>query len=278
MPIISSPLNPHNAIESATFVVGFAKGLPKPTIEQIRDRLRELSAELPGESSVGSLQMGAVLGNSVNQFAFETPEAARFVAKPDGTHAWSVQAVGNLVQVQCFDYTNFAEVWTRAKRYLLCALPALEGTMPVMEVGFQVIDKFTYPEGADWNDYELAELYQPASELLTPKASKSGALWHVFQGWFAPASQGRVLHQLNISNTILQHNQQLCAVIDHRGALRTPEDHSAFLLGPFIEVSADGSVGLDEIFEKLHDHNRDTIEALLTAEKLQQIGIAKTGE
>lgn len=274
MALVSTPLNPNNAIESATFVIGLARGLSKPTLDLIAEKLLEFDEELPGESaSLTNLQMGGLIG--VNHFAIETQEAARFVSRPNGTLEWTVQAVGNLVQVQCFNYTNFADVWARARRYLLCALSAVESEIPAVEVGFQVIDKFLYPDNAEWDEYDMAELFNVHSGLLTPKSQKSGALWHVFQGWFESHPPTRVLHQLNISNTVLQPKRQLCAIIDHRGALRTAEDNQLFELRSLIEKESNGSVELDAIFKNLHDKNRDTIEDLLNSAKLQQIGIKK---
>jgi len=274
MALQSKPLKEHNAIERVSFVVAFSRGLPQSKLNEVRSALEDFAQELPGVGpGVAPLQMA---GMQVGQgFAIETAEASRFIAKPDGMPAWAVQAVGNLVQVQCFEYTSFAEVWTRARRYLLRALSCIDEDAPVAEVAFHVVDKFEYPQGANWQEYELAELFNPASIYLTPKAQISGALWHVYQGWFEPHDGARILHQLNLSTSVVLPDQQLNAIIDHRGALRANGDSDMLAFKPLVAHRDDGSVQLDEAFLTLRTHNRQAIENLLQPKKLRLIGIGQ---
>lgn len=276
MEFASKPLKPQNAIESATFVVAFAQGLAKPTLDRIQNSLRALHVELPGEGKgVAPIQFG---NPSANSIGIEVMEVSRFFANPNGTPQWSVQAIGNLVQVQCFEYTSFPEVWGRARKYLLCALEGVEPDILVNEVGFQVVDKFEYPAGSDWSDYQMEELFNNKSKYLTENSWGSGNLWHVFQGWFESYDEGRVLHQLNISNTVTLANQQLCAVIDHRGALRGKTDTERFDFKPLLNSIGEGRIELDNIIGYLHKRNRDVIEDLLNPNKLKSIGIEKGNE
>lgn len=274
MALQSKPIKPHNAIESVSLVMAFARGLPSPTLEKIRAALAEFSEELPGTGSGFSpLQLGAMQASG--GMSIEVPEVSRFIARPDGNAAWAVQALANLVQVQCFEYTNFADVWAKARRYLLRALSCVDSDTPLVEIAFQVVDKFQYPVGGDWADYDIAELFNPASIYLTPKSLGSGALWHVYQGWFEPHNGARILHQLNLSNSVVLPGQQLNAIIDHRGAVRALKDSEMLSFKPMIDIKADGTVQLDEVFSTLHKRNRQAIEDLLQPEKLRLIGITK---
>lgn len=274
MALQSTPIKQHNAIESVFFIVAFARGLPSPTLEKIRTALAEFSQELPGTGpGVSPLQLGGMQPGG--GMSIEVPEASRFIARPDGNPAWAVQALANLVQVQCFEYTSFAEVWARARRYLLRALACVDSDMPMAEIAFQVVDKFSYPVGGDWAEYDVTELFNPDSIHLTRKARESGALWHVYQGWFEPHNGARILHQLNLSNSVVLPEQQLNAIIDHRGAVRALKDSEMLAFEPMIEVKADGTVQLDEVFDTLHQRNRTAIEDLLQPEKLKVIGITK---
>lgn len=273
MALASKPLKPQNAIESATFVVAFAQGLAKPILDRIQNSLRSLSIELPGEGKgVAPIQFGNSKATSIG---IEVMEVSRFFANPNGTPQWSVQAIGNLIQVQCFEYTKFTEVWARARKYLLCALEGVEPDMLVNEVGFQVVDRFEYPAGSAWSDYKMGELFDIESKYLTKNSWNNDALWHVFQGWFEPYAEGRVLHQLNVSNTITLANQQLCAVIDHRGTLRGKTDAERIELKFLLKSVENGRVELDNIIQYLHDRNCDVIEDLLNSDKLKSIGIEK---
>lgn len=273
MALVSTPLKPNNAIESVSFVVGFARGLSQATLLNVKAALQSLK-DLPGVGSgVAPIQLGGM--PNANSFGIEVMETSRFIAKPDGTPSWLVQAIGNVVQVQCLEYTNFQDVWQQARRYLLCALSAVEVDTPVAEVGLQFIDKFLYPAGGDWNEYEMKELFNPDSIHLTRKSLRSGALWHVYQGWFEAQANTRILHQLNLSNTVVLANRQLSAVIDHRGALRAPTEGGLLDFKPLVATKADGTIELDDVFRTMHLQNRATIEDLLNKDKLQLIGINK---
>lgn len=274
MALESKPLNKANAIESASFVVGFVRGLAKPTYKKIGEALASLEEELPG---VGPDQADVSLGvmAQLPGLRIQTPQATRFVAKKDGTNEWFVQATGNVVQVQCHEYTSFQEVWKKASRYLACALGAIEENVPIAEIGFQVIDRFDYPASADWTDYDIAELFNPQSIYLTPNALRNGPLWHVFQGWFDDFEGNRILHQLNLTGTQASGTQQLQAFIDHRGALRGPSEGKTLELKPFLSQQDTGKTKLDALFEVLHKMNRGVIEDLLTPQKLELIGISK---
>lgn len=274
MALISTPLNQKNAIESASFVVVFVRGLAKPTFAKVSQALATLADELPG---VGSEEVDISMGAmpQVPGLRIKTLQTSRFAAKKDGTPAWLVQATGNVVQVQCHEYTKFQDVWSVARRYLLCALSAIDEQIPVAEIGFQVIDKFTHPAGGSWADYEMTELFSPNSVYLTPKSLQSGVLWHVYQGWFDQFDDNQILHQLNLSNTVVNSTQALHTFIDHRGALRSKSDDKPLELTPFVEMQEDGAVKLDALFNELHVKNRAVIEDLLTPEKLHLIGIDK---
>lgn len=274
MALVSTPLNPNNAIESASFVVVFVRGLAKPSFIKLSQALASLADELPGvgpeEVDIATSGMPKLPGLRI-----KTMQTSRFTAKKDGTPAWLVQATGNVVQVQCHEYTKFKDVWGTARRYLQCALSAIDEQIPVAEIGFQVIDKFTHPEGGDWAEYEMTELFDSESVYLTPKSRNSGVLWHVYQGWFDEFDGNQILHQLNLSNTVVNATQALHTFIDHRGALRSPSEEKLLELKPFVEPQTDGSFKLDALFNELHVQNRAVIEDLLTPEKLELIGIVK---
>lgn len=274
MSLDSTPFAKSNAIESASFVVAFVRGLEQPTIQRISAALESLKSDLPGAGG-GTVDIRVSGMPQIPGLSIKAMEASRFKAKADGTHAWQVQAIGNLVQVRCSEYTNFGAVWRDARKYLLCALSGVTEEIAVAEIGFQVIDRFTYPAGADWSAYDMAELFNPATVYLTPKSFKAGAMWHVHQGWFDAHDGRRVLHQLNLTNTLTAAEQALQTVVDHRGALRGATDADTLDLMEFTQPANDGLTRLDSLFKSLHRQNRAVIEDLLTAEKLKSIGITK---
>lgn len=272
MALVSTPLNEHNAIESASFAVVFARGLARPTFEKIREALNIFEKELPGAGAgEATLQMQGL--PQIPGFGIKTLEASRFVAKLNGTPSWLVQAMGNMVQVQCHDYTSFQEVWPKARRYLLCALNAIDENIRVGEVGLQIIDRFKHTaEGVD--AYDIKELFNPATRYLTPHALNAGAFWHVYQGWFDSYEDKRILHQLNLSNTLGNAKQELHTIIDHRAALRAAADGGTLELKAFVDdPQASTTSALDTLYDTLHKQNMAVIKNLLNPEKQEAIGI-----
>lgn len=272
MTAVSQPKNANNAIEAALFVVALAQPLDPHTLARVGDALNTLAEDLPGGGVNGAMQPGSVIQLGAAMPSMFGAEVMRFKALPNGIHEWRVHVTGNMVQVSCLGFSDFGEVWNKAKRYLITALGALDAQAPVAEVGYQVVDKFEYPIGMTAQDYDMAELFRKDSELLTPQAWKSGLMWHVYQGWFEhqPLQAHRYLHQVNVSNTEGIANQVL-NIVDHRVALRTTPDYG---LSVHALTGEDGTSGrMDTLFSDFHQSNLSIIRKLLTPQKLLSIGM-----
>jgi len=265
---VSKPCATHNAIESATFAV-VLKEVPSPDATQrIKAALDGLRSELPG---VQDGPQGIVFAFGPASMA-PPNDMMRFIANPNGTHKWRAQISGNVVQVTCFEYTRFQEVWTKAISFLAPMLDALGTELAVQEIGHVVTDRFLYPEAMQEEAFDLGELYRKDSELLTAQTWKSGLLWHVFQGWFVAAGPARrILNQLNVSNVdVSAPHMHIASVIEHRATMQF--GHSdPIKLGDLIADNVAVRVQFDDIVQALHQENKAIIKKLLNDQKLQQI-------
>lgn len=261
-PMPFKPCSDKNAIESTAFAVVLALHPTTDEAAALKQALDSFADQLPGVQQAQANTLYIAFGNGPNAPPFEY---GRFVAKPDGTHAWRVQLQGNLVQVTCFDYTRYAEVWATAKTYLQRLLGTLPATAKVTEVGLQVMDRFNYPNGTTAEGYKAAELLNPNSEHLTRKAFGSGLLWHVYQGWFD--KQGgplRVLNQINISNVETAPGLgQYATLIEHRMSAQYRGD-SLPTLEALTGQGADPVHELESLMSELHANNKHLLNDLLS--------------
>lgn len=265
---VAQPAAGHNAIEAAVFSVTLHTPPSPEAVARIRTALNEFAEELPGEQGPQPPGIYFSMGNNMPPFG----DVLRFVSKPDGTHRWRVQLTANQLQVACFDYSRFADVWQRALGYLRPMLTAAGVESLVAEVSHQYVDKFLYPVGMTVDQYNLDELFQPGTPYLTPQVRESGLLWHVFQGWFEKdTGRDRVLHQINISNTELGAQHYGC-IIDHRCVKQ-----AALALMPTATAMADNAEAtnclLDTVMRELHSHHMHVVGRLLSREKQKQIGM-----
>lgn len=270
----STPIKGRNAIESATFFLVLSQPVDPATTERLKQALDQFRDELPG---VAPQQLGFVI-NFVGGLPQPVAQAGggsltRFASATDGTHTWRIEANGNVIQVTCGDYTNFQEVWARAQRYLRALASAVSSDIGVIEVGFQIVDKFTYPPELTEDSYRVDELFRADSPFLTGNARKSGLLWHVYQGWFESVGGAKMLHQVNIANTnATEVNQQFAAVIDHRIVVRwmtSPAPALSELLAP----DSDDARSLAGLMSRMHDRNVDVLKEILTDQKQNEIGL-----
>ncbi len=143
----------------------------------------------------------------------------------------------------------------------------------VNEVGFQIVDKFTYPIDLTEDSYWVDELFRADSPFLTGNARKSGLLWHVYQGWFESVGGAKMLHQVNIANTnATEVDQKFAAVIDHRAVVRwttSPAPALSELLGP----DAEETRSLAGLMLLMHCRNIAVMKQILTDQKQHDIGL-----
>jgi uncharacterized protein (TIGR04255 family) len=139
----SKPLRGKNAIESVAFAIVCKETFTAVALAAVQKVFEGFAGELPGLEPIHAKVFNVNQATGVNvdpaQYAIGV---SRFHSHSDGTHSWRVNVQANVIVVTCFDYSEWEEVWPRAKKYLTAICEIVEAPNEIIEIGFQVIDKF----------------------------------------------------------------------------------------------------------------------------------------
>lgn len=275
---VSRPCSGSNAVEVAILYVAFAEPLGEEVLRDLQSFMAgRFSDSLPGEErgDAQTFQMQMPAG-AVPVQAMPLPgamvlhEVARFHTQPNGKHSKKLRAIDTMLSFECFQYVNFEQFKMEVQNYLLPLLEKLPNNLIVNEVGFIVDDRFMFDQALTDENYSVLELFRENSRYLTPASYANGPLWHVFQGWFDKwdTNKCRLLNQLNISNTIVQSNQEVLTRIEHKVLFRPV----------LVQLTLDDILreyGVTQICERAHSSNVSVLKELLNDNKLQKIGMLK---
>lgn len=272
----TTPIRTSNAIDEIAFVILFEKELDDTTFSRLTELEAELCSDLPDYKV-----------SNVVQMVFD-PEAPRMpVSKQGGVVCskkvnteqsrleWSVRVEANNIIVTCSEYTNWNEVWDKAKGFLLAAVNKFNlEENPVVEIVLQCVDKFIFDE--DMSEYKTGEVFNEESSYLTRKVTANNPdSWHIHQGWFeASEDNARILHNLNL-NAHKQHQlEPHITSISHLVKIRMADgslisDNAALCGG-------DGGVGyLEKVMIAAHTSNKKVLLDLLSDSMLDAIGLTE---
>jgi hypothetical protein len=125
-------------------------------------------------------------------------------------------------------------------------------------VALQTVDRFM----DSTETYQISGVLNPDSRFLTKQALESGSLWHIHQGWFEENNQDqRCLNVLNLSTN------------DTPDGVSTTIDHNAQMIFNSGKSVTHLESELADIFEALHNKNKDIVRELLSDEQKGRIGL-----
>ncbi len=263
---MARPINDVNAIDSAAFVLGFARPFLLQEIELLGGVEQVLRSDLPVSNRLNRLQiqltnapqsMSENFASNVESFGLHMQ---RFL--PDGRPEWDLRVWDDSVVVTCRKYSSWSSESSDAIRFIQTVARVLErGENIVAMVALQITDRFVGEAG---ENYKVASIFKEDSPYLTEKAKSSGALWHVFQGWFSDASEheARCLHVLNLSANLESVH---VTNIEHTGQLQFSEP---------LHISAIAAGDkLKSLFGWLHDQNVSVICDVLNENQQRAVGL-----
>lgn len=270
---MAQPLNKKNAIESATFVVVFEREFDATELQALLglelalkdefpsfDKMNRIQVNLDGQKGDANSSLGVT-----GSIGFNGVLLQRFTS--DGKRDWAIRVSENTAVVSCYNYDSWQKESEKALQYIRESMKAIRASdNPVAMIVLQTIDHFiSSPPGDSSITYQIDDVFDPKSPYLTQQATQAGQLWHVFQGWFDDMKDlgGKCLHVLNISNT--DRGDKLLAIVDHAAQLQ-------FATRPTTD-DAIYSVKLKQIFDKLHELNKDVIRRLLCEVQQRAIGL-----
>ena len=191
--------------------------------------------------------------------------------KPDGELAWRLRCEGNIVFVNCLEYTRWQEVWATVTGYIRNVLEVVGAEkVSVASAHLQYIDVFDWT--ADPNDYDISQLLDLTSDFVPRVVEKYGLAWHLHQGWFESRSEpvpGRVPHQAHFN--ALPKNETERPTVKLDTLLRTDFKASVSAQDFFEDYST-----LDAMFTDMHDSNKELLSKFLTCAIRKKIGLEET--
>ncbi|MDP3878424.1 MAG: TIGR04255 family protein [Methylobacter sp.] len=245
-----------NAIESNTFVLVFERPFNKQELQSLLRLENALKNDLPSFNEINSINV-RLEGGQVTP-SQEMIGVLLQCFKADGKPSIELKIEGNIIEIMCFSYDRWINVWGKAKQFLLEAIKSIDNDNKLIICVLKVVDKFLYD--GDSKDYKVSDIFNQNTQLLTRNilSGEKTRLWHVFQGWF---EEPEILNNLNIST--LDSNGKTLTTIEHdiRRQFQDPQ------------IISDIKEKLDDIFSSLHEKNKTVIKSLLNEEQLKGIGL-----
>ncbi len=182
--------------------------------------------------------------------------------KNNGKPSWELKVENNIIEISCFAYDNWTEVWGKAKRYLLETIKTIEDdNNKLMICVLKIVDKFL----SDFGNYNVGDIFLERTPYLTQNIlnGENGELWHVFQGWFEQLDDKTYLHNLNLITS--NENGRITTNIDH--AVQCQFIKNPQLISDFKQSK------LEAIFSELHNKNKEILRKLLNDTQRKGIGL-----
>ncbi len=259
------PVSGGHAIAEVVFGLSFSRPFAPPEIERVAKSHSVWQRDLPRLSRTAGFPF--MIGNNP-QFAEGIqfggiPGGVSFERiKPDGTLDWRILVDQNNIFVNCLSYTRWADVWPRASKYIVDVIGvAGAGDALVSSATLQYIDIFKW--NSDIADYNAREVMRPG-ENVPPILFDKGHLWHLHQGWFEPAENGRVLSRVHID----------AVEDDERIPIVKFDTYMQHQLATFYTPSEAISGGwFESTFASMHDKNKNLLASFITDEMANRIDL-----
>lgn len=258
---MDSPINQNNSIESSCFVLVFERAFNKQELLSL-SRLKEVFHEdLPSYREINSIKVKLVDGTTAEQ-SQDISGVVLQCFKNNGKPSWELKVENNIIEISCFAYDSWTEVWGKVKRYLLETIKTIEDdNNKLMICVLKIVDKFV----SDFGNYNVGDIFLERTPYLTQNIlnGENGELWHVFQGWFEQLDDKTYLHNLNLITS--NENGRITTNIDH--AIQCQFIKNPQLISDFKQSK------LEAIFSELHNKNKEILRKLLNDTQRKGIGL-----
>lgn len=257
---MAKPINSSNAIDSAVFILGFARPFNSNEFDALSGLQIALKDDLPSFVRNQIVKMAFQEGKqSVADFELAGSVLQRF--NTDGKPAWTLRVLEDSITVTCHSYISGSSERNQAVKYLEQCVNLLKQRSDILlsVITLQITDVFK----DTFESYSIKNVFNENSRYLTRNVFEAGALWHVFQGWFENRdNDSRWLHVLNLST---QQSVEHITSIDHAIQLQLREP---------IRLAEDSLLNtVQTAFAEAHTKNLNIIRNLLNDTQLNAIGL-----
>ena len=277
------PINKAHAIVETVFIIHFARNFSDEARLKIKDafnEFRDLKIKEDVVSFVAGFQPGP---GGYTQIGGEPRIVGqeRKRMKPDGNIEWLARSDENKVTIHCLDYSRWARVSAKARKYLDSIFVRLSTlNLQLAAIGLKNIDRFVH-SGKDNSPPEFHQIFSDKTDLLHSKAFSSGARWHCHIGWFQDLFDDdtfECLNQLNVdaAYAVIEAERRHITTIEHNAFARIkPENQSdmGFTLTKLLARDNNHISKFDIIIDALHSTNKNILGKLLNDEMKRRISL-----
>ena len=255
-----------HAILNAAFVIEWAEPLTIDLVHglaklatKFKNSERPLLQMLPQQTvefSLGAQDSGQAISHGLSGYLFFEPAV-------DQSHVRSVSISRQNCIIVITDYSRWIEVWAQVQNYLKIALEYVGPKRPLNVIGLQYTDKFNWRDDPD--ELDLTEVFS-GDAYLPANALKQKGLWHSHHGFLEaqelPVPHNR-LENVNVDVNEAGGERVFQVTTSHRVTLKTPLWQSHLKNEQVVY----------DIFDRLHDANKDMLSKLLTPGVCEKINL-----
>jgi uncharacterized protein (TIGR04255 family) len=255
------PAADEHAIIEVVFGLTLSRPFAPNEIERLVKNHGRWRSELPRLSRTGGVPFFPAEFPGSQGFHIAAQGGVSFERiKPDGTMDWRIFVENNNIFVNCLSYTRWAEIWPKARRYLVDVLQVAEAPDSLISGNsLQYIDGFKWV--GDVADYDVHRILKPSDHVPKSVFSK-GLLWHLHQGWFEGDSNGRILERAQIDAVMNEFGEPLLKIdilMHHQ------------LASFYTSSQAIDNGWISTTFENMHSKNKRLLHSFLSDEMAERI-------
>lgn len=261
---MSRPISGKHAIEVASFACVFDQPFSANSIQSLMTLEETFKDDYPVFNTAKFVNIKVEAEKSTTT---STPEIAAVtlqkLQKDTKRPSWVIKTEPSSIVVSCYSYDRWAVVSPKALNDLVEVIKVVDdGRNPINQFVLHVVDRFV---GGPRETYKLNQVFNSTSKYLTRQVRDAGALWHLHQGWFEDVaeSDNRILHNLNLSTN--ETPQGILTTIDH--SVRHNFTQTLYA------AAAHDMDYVTEIFNNLHEKNKDILTALLNKSQCKAINL-----
>jgi uncharacterized protein (TIGR04255 family) len=260
-----------HAVQQATFVITWApmdRRNPDGVTENVLLNIADCF-EKRGLESIKPLRLLQVTFGPAGQQRSNEEAEVGYEARMPGTSGRAFAAVtataaeGLAIHVQ--EYTRWAEVFSKVQPVLHAVLSVVGNVQPVIKIGLQVVDTFTW--NGSLESVPTEKIFRRPSPWLPEHVFACRSFWHAHHGFYEETAEEDCVRQLNNVNVNVSENGGKPAV-------------QAVLLHN-IEL-ADGGLWareptqfarIDQLLQKLHRDNKSSVDRLFSDEVVGRVAL-----
>jgi uncharacterized protein (TIGR04255 family) len=251
-----------HAIVSTVFSFYFSKKLDVNEIQKLKenlspDKLENAGLPLPDIKEIKEFVLSATHGKAEEPQISDAGVELHWYSSNGGLD-WIMTANNSFIQIQCFNYTRWADIFKHVRTLVSLITPTSQEmeNLHISKALLHYVDQFDY---APESEYKLETLFKEDTDYLAKHCFSRDKLWHCHNGWFEEIEAYKCLNQLNIEG-IEMDNTSYSVMVSHSQVFDSDKTFKDFdSLAPY--------------FETMHSQNKNLLQRLLTHKIVRRLSL-----